>query len=190
MCVCVCVYVCVCHEVSQTCCGRILRRTAFVLGSFERSIPLVWAGVKVLPCHVTLTYLFSAEVTPPTKIAFFSLCLVDLWENGRIYRNYFNGQLLEKWVWAFQWQLNQPPQLDPFPHLGGRKHEKNAKNGFSHFQMIKQYSVVKFFRSKTSSSKVVCTYVWKISVNKVSKSVHNYTFYTDLSESPRLTHMR
>ena len=36
-----CVCVCVCHEVSQTRCGRTLRRTAFVLGSFERSIPLV-----------------------------------------------------------------------------------------------------------------------------------------------------
>ena len=33
--------VCVCHEVSQTHCGRTLRCTAFVLGSFERSIPLV-----------------------------------------------------------------------------------------------------------------------------------------------------
>ena len=43
---CVCVCVCVCHEVSQTRCGRTLRRTAFVLGSFERSIPLVSGGVK------------------------------------------------------------------------------------------------------------------------------------------------
>ena len=41
-----CVCVCVCHEVSQTHCGRTLRRTAFVLGSFERSIPLVSGGVK------------------------------------------------------------------------------------------------------------------------------------------------
>ena len=41
-----CVCVCVCHEVSQTRCGRTLRRTAFVLGSFERSIPLVSGGVK------------------------------------------------------------------------------------------------------------------------------------------------
>ena len=46
VCVCACVCVCVCHEVSQTRCGRTLRRTAFVLGSFERSIPLVSGGVK------------------------------------------------------------------------------------------------------------------------------------------------
>ena len=38
--------VCVRHEVSQTRCGRTLRRTAFVFGSFERSIPLVSGGVK------------------------------------------------------------------------------------------------------------------------------------------------
>ena len=30
-----------------------------------------------------------------------------------------------------------PPNLTPSPHLGGRKHEKNAKNWFHHFQMIK-----------------------------------------------------
>ena len=35
------------------------------------------------------------------------------------------------------------PQLDPFPHLGGRKHEKkNAKNGFYHFQMIKLWGEI------------------------------------------------
>ena len=39
--------VCVCHEVSQTRCGRTLRRTALVFGSFERSIPLVSGGVKI-----------------------------------------------------------------------------------------------------------------------------------------------
>ena len=44
---CVCVCVCVCHEVSQTRCGRTLRRTALVFGSFERSIPLVSGGVKM-----------------------------------------------------------------------------------------------------------------------------------------------
>jgi hypothetical protein len=39
-----CVYVC--HEVSQTRCGRTLRHTALVFGSFERSIPLVSGGIK------------------------------------------------------------------------------------------------------------------------------------------------
>ena len=85
---------------------------------------------------MTLTYLFSAEVTPSTKIAFFSLCLVDLWENGRRYRNDFNGQLLGNRVWAFQRHQNQPPNLTPSP-IWGSKTWKNAKNGFYHFQMIK-----------------------------------------------------
>jgi len=48
--------------------------TAVVLGLFEISIPLVCGGGggvnSVL--HVTLTYLSGAEVTPPTKIAFFA----------------------------------------------------------------------------------------------------------------------
>ena len=92
------------------------------------------------------------------------------------------------WVWAFQRHQNQPPNLTPSPHLGGRKHEKNAKNGCYHFQMIK-LCAVKFFRSQTSSGKIVCTYVWK-TYAKFSKSVHNYTFYTDVSAPPRLTQMR
>ena len=38
---------------------------------------------------MTLTYLLSAEVTPDQNRVF-SLCLVDLWENWRRYRNDFN----------------------------------------------------------------------------------------------------
>jgi hypothetical protein len=49
---------------------------------------------------------------------------------------------------------------------------------------------VKFFRSIAFKCKVVCAYVWKRSVKNVSKSVHNYTLYTDFSEPPRLTQMR
>ena len=40
------VSVCVRHEVSKTRCGRTLRHTTFVLGSFERSIPLVWTSLR------------------------------------------------------------------------------------------------------------------------------------------------
>ena len=41
-------YVClfVCHEIKQTCCGRMVGRTAFILGSLEWSIPQVWGRVK------------------------------------------------------------------------------------------------------------------------------------------------
>ena len=80
------------------------------------------------------------------------------------------------------------PQLDPFPPFGDQKHEKNAKNGFYHFQMIKLCGEA--FPIKTSSGKVVCTNIWKTSVKKFSKSVHSYTFYTDFSAPPRLTQMR
>ena len=86
-----------------------------------------------------LSYLFSAEKTPPpTKIVFFRYVnLVDLWENGSRYRNGFNRQLLRKWVWAFQWHQNQPPNLTPFLPFRGSKTWKRAKNGFYHFQMMK-----------------------------------------------------
>ena len=49
---------------------------------------------------------------------------------------------------------------------------------------------MKFFRSITFRCKIVCAYVWKTSVEKFSKSVHNYTFYTDFSAPPGLTQMR
>jgi len=49
----VCVYVCVCllvrvgvTHINQTCCSRTVHRTAFVLGSFEGWIHLVWLGVN------------------------------------------------------------------------------------------------------------------------------------------------
>jgi len=41
---------------------------AFVLGSFEVQLRLFDLVYTALGCRVKLTYLFSAEVTPPTKI--------------------------------------------------------------------------------------------------------------------------
>ena len=35
--------------------------------------------------HIILTYLFSANVTHPTKKRIISQYLVELWENGRTY---------------------------------------------------------------------------------------------------------
>jgi len=58
VCVCVCVCVCgLCESIIKSA-RRPVGTTAFVLGSFERSIPrvLLWS-------HVTLAYLFIAKVT-------------------------------------------------------------------------------------------------------------------------------
>ena len=66
-----CVCMCVCHEVSQTRCGRTLRRTAFVLGSFERSIPLVSGGLKSFAVSRDLDLFIQRRSDPPTKNAFF-----------------------------------------------------------------------------------------------------------------------
>ena len=59
--------VCVCHEVSQTRCGRTLRRTAFVLSSFERSIPLVSEGVKSFAVSRDLDLFIERRSDPPDE---------------------------------------------------------------------------------------------------------------------------
>ena len=70
-------------------------------------------------CRVTWPWpIYLASKWPPDENRVFSLCLVDLWENGRRYRNDFNGQLLGKWVWAFQRHQSQPSNLTPSPIWG------------------------------------------------------------------------
>ena len=83
--------------------GRTLGRTrctVFVLGSFERSIPLVWQGreVKMLLCHATLTILFYAEVTFRWKLRCFNIFsrFVKERQNEWNNPNNFNGQLFEQ----------------------------------------------------------------------------------------------
>ena len=80
------------------------------------------------------------------------------------------------------------PQLDLFTPFGGSKHEKNAKNGFYHFQMIKLCGEVFPIENFQRQS---CLHICREDIReKFSKSVHNYTFYTDFSEPSRLTQMR
>jgi len=44
---------------------------SFWVNSLESSIPLVWLGLNSFGYHVIMTYVFSAEITPATKITFF-----------------------------------------------------------------------------------------------------------------------
>jgi len=64
--VCVCLYECV-TRYQPDALGCTIGRRAVDLGALERQLPLVLGSVKRLWCHVTLTDLFSAEVTPPKK---------------------------------------------------------------------------------------------------------------------------
>ena len=80
------------------------------------------------------------------------------------------------------------PNLTLLPRLGVRKHEKNAKNGFYHFQMIKLCGEV-FPIENFQWQSYLHIFLEDIS-EKILKSVHNYTFYTDFSAPPRLTQMR
>jgi len=69
-------------------------------------------------CHVTLTYLFSSEVTTT---------------------NNFNGQLLGKcMVLRYEFSNhNEPHQCNPFHPQGFKYILKCQKIGYSHFQIIK-----------------------------------------------------
>ena len=48
-------------------CAKKAIATAVILGLFESLIALVCGGVESFTVSLTLTYLFSAKVTPPTK---------------------------------------------------------------------------------------------------------------------------
>jgi len=120
---------------------------------------------------MTLTYLFSADMTTPTKIVLFSLFLVDLWENCLRYRNgpNFNEQLLGKWV-GLSNDTNINPNLIPSPHLGGQNMKHIANIRILTFKW--NTSAVKFLGSTNSSGKVVCATIMNI-----------YAFY-DFGETP------
>jgi len=151
--VCVCVCVCVFHEIGLRHCSH----TTFVLGSFARSILLVWFGAKVMQCHVTLTFLFIVDVTPDENLIV-SLCFVDLWENRLRYRINFNRNGMGS---GYGLSNDTIISFTPSPDLV----IKNiTKIGFSTFKWWE--SAVKFFLSTTSSSKVVCAYVRKTNVKK------------------------
>jgi len=73
------------------------------LSFLKRTTSLISGFIKceiVLRCHVTATYLFSAELTLRWTSCF-SICFVDLWGNRSRYGNNFNGQQLRKWVWPY-----------------------------------------------------------------------------------------
>jgi len=73
-------------------------------------------------------------MTPPMKIVYLSLCLVDLWEKHFRYQNTSTDCYLESRYKLFDHTKIKPQQLDPSPDFGNRKHEKIAKHWISHFQ--------------------------------------------------------
>jgi len=72
---------------------------------------------------------FSVEMNPPTKITSGAkFC----W-----YQNFFKGQLLGKWVWAFQRHKNQAPPRALSLIWGFPSMEQTVKNLIFHFKTIK-----------------------------------------------------
>jgi len=126
----------VCHEKSQTRYGQTVRPRTFVLGSFERQIILSWGGVKRCDMSRELDQFIRSVSDPFIEKCVFSLCSVNLWENGWRYRNYFNGQPMAKCIWASNDTNIWPLLLFLFTYFMiisvhfssfvGRKHEINC----------------------------------------------------------------
>jgi len=94
-----------------------------------------------------------------------------------IYLNYFNGQLLGKWLWALQRH-----HFYLFLSFG----VDNMKNSETF-----DFSVSTFSDQQLPAAiKAVWTCLKDIWEDKFSKSIHNYTFYNNFSAPRRLTHMR
>ena len=88
-----------------------------------------------MPCHVTLTYLFSAEVTPPpTKIVFFFTMFSRFVRKRTEISKLLQWTAIRKVGMGFPTTPNLAPQLDPFPHLGVENMKKTRKMGFTTFK--------------------------------------------------------
>jgi len=142
---------------------------------------------------MTLTYFFSAEVTPLTKSRFFAKFSrfshkltkrSEKWENGLRYLNYFNGQQLGKWrVWAFQQYQNEPPTF-PFILKRGLKTKKRTQLDFTLSNYITKVRNFLFNNFQQQSCLLISLEEY---AKKLSKSMHNHTVYSDFSVTPQLT---
>ena len=89
-------------------------------------------------CRVTWPWpIYLAPKWPPDENrVFFAMFSRFVWKRTEISK-WLQWTAIRKVGMGFPTTPKSAPQLDPFPYLGDRKHEKNAKNGFYHFQMIK-----------------------------------------------------
>ena len=123
----------VCLSVTLVDCGHTARSIETILVSLEIPNNLVAEQVGRFSVSHDLYLTISAEMTSLTKIAFFSLCSVDFWENRQRYGYNFYWQLLEKWAWAFERHKNEFSNLT-FTPFGGKERE-NVQIWVSRFQM-------------------------------------------------------
>ena len=87
----------------------------------------------MLPYHVTLTYLFSAEVTPDQNRVFFTMFSRFVRKRKEISK-LLQWTAIRKVDMGFPTTPKSAPNLTPSPHLRGRKHEKTRKMGFTTFK--------------------------------------------------------
>ena len=131
MCVCVCV-------------TKWARRAVAEPFVTQLSFWLIWkvnssslTGCKKF-CRVTWPWPIYLAPTWPTrpKSRFFTMFSRFVRKRTEISK-WLRWTAIRKEYMGFPTTPKSAPQLDSFAHLGGRKHEKNAKNGFYHFQRIK-----------------------------------------------------
>ena len=108
------------------------------------SVNILVSGKLNKICCLNLAHLSSAKLIPLTKIAFTSIRLVNLWENGQ---GWESGYGLSN-------DSNLNPPTWPFPHFGVET-KQNAKIGFPIFKCQNSAVNVNILQSTTSSGEVV-----------------------------------
>jgi len=126
-----------CHEVNQRAVAAPLISHLPFLARFKGQFLYCNFDSKVLFCHVTVTYLFSAKVTLYDENRGFSLFCRFVWRLFKI-----SEQRLIQWtailkigIWARRRHQNRPLNLTPYASFGGRIKRICETLDF-HFQMI------------------------------------------------------
>jgi len=168
----VCLCVCVCHEIShavQTRCGRTVSPTTFVIGSFERSIPITLTKTLVstfcgVPWH------WSNYLTPnwPNRGQYSPFrYFVDLWVTHSRYRTNLSDQENENGL-SNDNNIRHP--LSPLHLIWGLKQDKYTNNWISSFDWLNSF--VEYLGLTTYDGQVVRACLCLAVKCVFSKSMH------------------
>jgi len=129
VCMCVSFSPCVIHSAWCTHAVSLIAELSFLACLFERSIPLIWGGVQVLWCHVTLNFLTPMRALRRKSRFFAIFCR---FERKTLRHQKFSVQVNLLSGYELSNDTKKSPSiLDPSPLLGGQKHEKGVHNWFA-----------------------------------------------------------
>ena len=141
-----------------------------VIGSFGRSIPLVWCGL-MWRFHMTwIDYLAS--------------CRSDLSDENRLFVTIFSRfakeliQITRKLQCTVIRKISMGFQAWPLPLFGGGVENKCESCNFPllNDKILHVFPVNNFQRPSCLHIMYDCSYVWETFVSQFSKSMHDYTF--------------